>query len=34
MDGAVHEREVRTILEELGTGDRARRLLVFGSDQG
>jgi pyruvate-ferredoxin/flavodoxin oxidoreductase len=34
LDGEVHERDVRTILEELGTGDRARRVLVFGSDQG
>lgn len=32
LDGAVGEREVREALAESAAGDRARRLLVFGSD--
>jgi pyruvate-ferredoxin/flavodoxin oxidoreductase len=32
LDGGVHEKDVQAILDELSTGDRARRLLVFGSD--
>ena len=32
LGGAVGEAEVEQALEELGTGDRARRLVVFGAD--
>jgi pyruvate-ferredoxin/flavodoxin oxidoreductase len=32
LDGVVGEREVAGALAELGNGDRARRILVFGSD--
>ena len=32
LDGGVGESDVRSILEELRNGDRARRVLVFGSD--
>ncbi len=32
LDGGVGERDVRSILDELRNGDRARRVLVFGSD--
>jgi len=31
LNGGVGEREVRAVLDELQSGDRARRLLVFGS---
>jgi pyruvate-ferredoxin/flavodoxin oxidoreductase len=34
IDGEVGEAEVRQALAELGNGDRARRLMVFGSDAG
>jgi pyruvate ferredoxin oxidoreductase alpha subunit len=32
LDGGVGERDVRAIVDELRNGDRARRVLVFGSD--
>ena len=32
IDGAVSERDVRDAVGELGAGDRARRIIVFGSD--
>jgi pyruvate-ferredoxin/flavodoxin oxidoreductase len=32
LDGGVGEPDVRSILDELRNGDRARRVLVFGSD--
>jgi pyruvate ferredoxin oxidoreductase alpha subunit len=32
LDGGVRERDVRAIVDELRNGDRARRVLVFGSD--
>jgi pyruvate ferredoxin oxidoreductase alpha subunit len=32
LDGTVTEEQVRLALAELGAGDRARRLIVFGSD--
>jgi len=32
VDGAVTERQVREALDELGAGDRARRLIVFGTE--
>jgi pyruvate ferredoxin oxidoreductase alpha subunit len=34
LEHGVRPDDVRAILDELATGDRARRLLVFGSDQG
>jgi pyruvate-ferredoxin/flavodoxin oxidoreductase len=34
VDGAVRERDVRLALDEIAAGERARRLVVFGSDQG
>ncbi len=33
LDGGVGEVDVRAILDELRSGDRARRVLVFGSDE-
>ncbi len=33
LDGGVKARDVRAIVEELRSGDRARRVLVFGSDE-
>jgi pyruvate-ferredoxin/flavodoxin oxidoreductase len=33
LDGGVKERDVRAIVDELRSGDRARRVLVFGSDE-
>ncbi len=32
IEGAVSERDVREVLGELAAGDRARRIIVFGSD--
>lgn len=32
LEGGVSEKQVREILDELGAGDRARRVMVFGSD--
>jgi pyruvate-ferredoxin/flavodoxin oxidoreductase len=32
IDGAIAERDVRLSLAEIATGERARRLIVFGSD--
>jgi hypothetical protein len=32
LGGGIGEREVREVLAELEVGDRARRVLVFGSD--
>jgi len=34
LDGGVSEADVRAILAELRSGDRARRVVVFGSDEG
>ncbi len=33
LDSGVKERDVRAIIDELRSGDRARRVLVFGSDE-
>jgi pyruvate ferredoxin oxidoreductase alpha subunit len=32
LEGGVSERQVREVLDELAVGDRARRVMVFGSD--
>ena len=34
VEGSVRERDVHAALAEIGTGERARRLVVFGSDFG
>lgn len=34
VEGAVRERDVRAAIAEIGAGERARRLVVFGSDAG